>query len=299
MEQLPGSLKPSWRVVIGAFAYAFAYVISVTWSLNPPYTTIWLCSGVSLYILLRLPVKWWSAQLLATAAVWLVMSMSFNQLPLKFAVIGIVANTLDPWFCALIIRRYAGRRIDISQIRHITVLLVAIWISTMLTALIGAYAVRLAQGGGAYWHPMFRWALSGGLGTMLVVWSMFAWTTPECRDKRTTGQIIERVIVLGGIFGLTWVMFRYPLLEFTFAIPQMHLRTLPMIWVLIRFGPRSVSLMLCVSIALIVVNAVMGYGPYADSQMNVVHREIALVSQQLISVASCILICSVITDRSR
>ncbi len=299
MEQLPGSLKPSWRIVIGAFAYAFAYVISTTGTLNPPLATLWLCSGISLFILLRLPVKWWKVQLLVTAVICFLMTVFFSHFPLKFAAISVAANTLEPLLGALIIRRYVGRKIDISQIRHITILLVAIWIATLVTALLGAYAVRLVQGGGEYWHPMFRWALSGGLGTMLVVWTVFAWTTPECHEKRTTAQLLERVLVLGGLFGLTWVMFRYPLLEFTFAIPKMHLRTLPMIWVLIRFGPRSVSLMLCTSVAIILYNAVMGHGPYADIQMDVVEREIALVSQQLISVASCILICSVITDRSR
>ena len=131
MEQLPGSLKPSWRIVIGAFVYAFAYVISTTCTLNPPLATLWLCSGVSLFVLLRLPVNWWKIQLLVTGVICFLMTFFFSHFPLKFAAISVTANVLEPWLGALIIRRYIGRKIDISQIRHITILLVAIWIATL------------------------------------------------------------------------------------------------------------------------------------------------------------------------
>jgi PAS domain S-box-containing protein len=299
MEQLPGSLKPAWRIVIGAFAYAIAYIVSTRCSLSPPLATLWLCSGVSLYVLLRLPVKWWKWQLLVTAITWLCMSVIVNHLPLKFTTIGVTANVIDPLIAALIIRHYVGRRIDISQIRHITILLVAIWIATLITANLGAYAVMLMQGGGTFWQPMFRWALSGGMGTLLVVWTMLSWTTPECYEKLNVSQLLERVFVLGMLLGLTWVMFRYPMSDLSSASPKMHLRTLPMIWVLIRFGPRAVSMMISVSVGIILINAVTGHGPYGNAELDVVGREISLVSQQLISAASCILICSVITDRSR
>ena len=299
MEQLPGSMKPIWRIMFGSICYVLAYVISTTGSLNPPLSTIWLCSGVSLFVLLRLPVNWWKWQLGATAVTCFLITYFLSSFPLNFTVISVVANTLEPWIAAILIRHFVGRHIDISQIRHVTFVMIAIWIATFFTACMGAYAVLQIKGHGDFWLPMFRWALSGGLGATLVVWTMLAWTTPECCGPRSIPQIIERVIMLGFIFTLTWVMFRYPLESISPAIPKIHLRTLPMIWIIIRFGPRSVSLMLSMNVVIIIYNAAMGYGPYSSTDIDVVQHEISLVSQQCISVAASVLVCSVITDNSR
>lgn len=299
MEQIPGSIKPIWRIILGGLCYALAYMACTTGSLNPPLATIWLCSGVSLYVLLRLPLKWWWVEVASYAVIYFLLAFYFSHFPIQFALIGLAANVAEPLLAALMIRHFIGRKIDISKIHHVTVIVVVIWLVTLLTAIPGACAVWYVSGKGDFWEPMFRWALSGGIGAMLVVWSMLAWTSPECRIKHTKLEMIERIVVLGILFAWTGLIFRYPMTELSPAFPKMHFQTPLILWVLIRFGPRSVALALCVTVLIIVYNAAMGYGPYINPELSIVQREISLVSQQLITIASAIILCSVITDRSR
>ena len=236
MEQLPGRMKPAWRIVWGAVCYVLAYISCTTYSLNPPYATLWLCSGVTLFVLLRLPRrKWWIA-LLVNAVFDFLLELYFNHFPLKFAILGTFSNTADPLLAGLLVMHLVGSHIEISRLKHVILLFGSIWIATILTALSGAYAIWLMSDGIDYWINVFRWTLSGGLGSMLVLWTMLAWTTPQCAIKHKWWELAERGLAL--TINLVLIQTLYLTNSFS-DFPGIHLSQLRIpvvIWVLIRFG---------------------------------------------------------------
>lgn len=297
MEQLPGSMKPQLRILLGGLVYILAYIISTTASLNPPLATIWLCSGVSLYILLRLPLGYWWIMIGTYAIIDTFLTIVYNQLPLKFTMISLVSNATEPLMAALFIRHFSGRRIDISQLRHVILLLVGIWLSAILTGISGAYAVWLIQGG-SYLQATIRWALSCGIGGTLVVWGLLAWTTPECYVKQNARQLTERIISLLLVIITIWAVYYYPKDTFITGLNQIQLRIPLMLWILMRYGPRMVSLTWGFSVLIICMNTAHGYGPFVFNGTITPDSEITLLLHLLISITQALLLSSVITDRS-
>lgn len=299
MEQLPGSMKPAWRIGLGGMAYVIAYILCTTYSLNPPYATVWLCSGVSLFVLLRLPLRLWGTTLVFYALLNYLVTTHVGHFPFKFALISTFSNALEPLLGGLMIYRLIGRQVDISRLRHVTLLFTAIWTATIITAMSGACAIWLLAEGVPYWINMTRWALSGGLGATVVVWIMLAWTTPQCVVRHTPLQLLERTSVLLINLVAIWLLFGFDVSSIFTGLPQAQLRIPLSLWVVIRYGPRMVSLYETISLIVLLLLTSKGYGPFVNSSAPTQVTEIGILMHLNISVIAMLLLSSVITDRSR
>jgi PAS domain S-box-containing protein len=292
-------MKPAWRIALGGICYAIAYILCTTYSLNPPLATVWLCSGVTLFVLLRLPIRLWWLTLSLYAVINFVITIFHSQFPLQFALLSTASNTIEPLMAGMIIYKLIGRQVDISHLHHVLMMCLAIWTATIITALTGAYGVWLLSDSQPYWINMTRWAVSGGLGATLVVWTMLAWTTPQCRRDHTWPQLFERMGALLINILLTWVLYHFDTQTILPGLPEAQFRIPLLLWVVMRFGPRMVSLFEFISVTLILYATSRGHGPFADPNVAKQLIEISMLTHMSISITAILLLCSVITDRSR
>lgn len=285
----------SWPV--RTLALAFIYFAGAKLGLSmavvaPQVTTVWPPTGIALAAILLLGLRAWPGIALGA----FLANVTANE-PVATAA-GIAAgNTLEAVAGSWLLRR-AGFEPSLKRLSDVLTL---VWwgalVSTAVSATIGVSSLCLGgmqrwSAFGALWST---WWIGDVMGDLIVAPLLLVWASPP-RSHWTTRGIAEAAGLVGGLVGLTLVVFagelgtavaRYPLQYTVFPF---------IIWAGLRFGQRGTTTVAFVASALAIWSTFNGFGPFV---MGTWHESRAMLQLFMaIAAVTGLLLCAAITERN-
>ena len=285
------------RLALLAAVYYGAALLGLHYaSIGQSISLVWPPTGIAIAALTMLGYRYWPG-----VALGAFLANAATPVPLLAAAAIAVGNTLEALVAAYLLRRTAGPRPDLDEIRTTrTLLLAAAPLGALCSAGIGSATLWLT---GAIPTPgavtaAAIWWTGDFLGALLVAPVFFAWARSR-QAEANTRRLLEVVLLCVGTFvaaelGLAQLLgsstlnaLNYPYLLFPFVI-----------WAALRFGARGASLMSLTVAVMAVVHTVRGGSPFvgASSVETLVALACYLV---LVSVTAMILAAAVRWERQQ
>jgi PAS domain S-box-containing protein len=230
-------------------------------SIGQSISLVWPPTGIAMAALTMLGLRYWPA--IAIAAY---LANAATPVPLATAAAIAIGNTLEALVAAHLLRRNAGSRPQLDDIRHVrTFLLIAAPLGALCSAVLGSLSLWWSGLLPASAVPLalIIWWIGDLLGALVVAPLLFAWTTsPEPHVTRRlaevvvlcVGTVVAGEVGFGGVLGSpVLVQVEYLYLLFPFVI-----------WAALRFGTRGASLMTFTVAAVAVGHTVAGGGPFVS-----------------------------------
>jgi diguanylate cyclase (GGDEF)-like protein/PAS domain S-box-containing protein len=229
---------------------------------------IWLAGGLLLALLLLNDWRrWWWLVGAALAADVIAQLAAGRTVPVAigFAAAGCAETVL----AAIVVKRLLDPPYTLDRLRSALVLTVAAAAASAVGALLGAAvaAAGLGTGYGAAWVLSWLVSFVGLLAATPVVLALAdAYGGIKGRVKPpSVAQIVEVVVVLGGLTAVSLVIFTRPVhgsrLFFDFGYP-----TLPfLVWAALRFGSRGGPFAMLLLWAIATAGTVSGRGPFTSA----------------------------------
>lgn len=240
-------------LLVVAAAYATGSLIAFWWfdalgigpSFYPP-------AGVTLAALVLLPKRDWPAAILGaglaegTIDLW----QGLGMLTPGY----VLANTVEPFFAATMIRRFVGRP-DLQRRHDLMVfLLFGVVLGPLVGGSIGATNYTLF-GEGGWVRFLLHWWIGDGLGVLAVGGSILAWRTATRRRPTTADWITTAAFVLAAV-GLILAEARFR------SLALAYLAVLLLGWTAFRLGTRGVALVGFALSFAVATAAAQGFDPY-------------------------------------
>jgi PAS domain S-box-containing protein len=259
---------PQWLVylatsaLLAAVYYGAARLGLRYASIGQSISLVWPPTGIAMAALTMLGMRYWPA-----IAIGAFLANVGIPVPLTTAAAIATGNTLEALVAAYLLRRSAGPRPQLDDIRHVRIfLLMAAPLGALCSAVIGSLSLWSAGLVAASALPvaLIVWWTGDLLGALVVAPLLFAWTkSPEPHITRRlaevvllcVGTVVAGEVGLGGVLGgpdLVHVEYLYFLFPFV-------------IWAALRFGARGASLMTFTVAAVAVGHTVAGGGPFVSA----------------------------------
>ncbi len=188
-----------------------------------------------------------------------------------------VGNTIEFTLAAYLMRRWLGRRNALERPADVGLLFVAIGIGTAVSAVIGTLA--LVQWGGIPWSEVpvsiRTWWLGDTSGGLLLAPLLIAWGASPWRPNLRARQVMQALVILGGVVGLSIAIFssHHPLTYLVF--PALVLAA-------VYLGQRGATVALVLAYLVAVGMTAANAGPFVETSIN----DEALSTQLYILVAT-------------
>lgn len=250
-----GSLpRPVAIVALVALGYAVGSVIAFWWfdalgigpSFYPP-------AGVTLAALVLLPKRDWAAVLLGAA---LAEGTIDSVQGLGLLVPGyVLANTVEPFVAASMIRRYVGRP-DLRRRRDLRLfLLLGVAFAPIVGAMIGATNYTLF-GEGGWVRFVLHWWIGDGLGVLVVGGTIIAWRSASARSASRAELAATAAFATAGV-SLIVAEARFRSLALAYVAVVL------LGWAAFRLGTRGVAIVGCALSFATATAAAQGFDPYS------------------------------------
>ncbi len=247
-------LGTSAAIAVGYFAFTELGKVLL---LKGPAGAFWPSAGLGIAILYLGGLRWWPAVLLGDLGSLAadVVHLGVNPGTAVAEAVGDLARTI---VAVVILKRLAGPRISIEQLREVGVVLLAVACGAAIAATVAMLAL-LAGGdlGSAqivsFWRSWWLGDVSGGL---VVLSLALAWA-------RGPGVVLrERVaaegtLVLAAVVGLS-------LVSLAGGHPLTYLVFPALIWAAVRLGPQGATLALSIAVGIAVWITSNALGPFVE-----------------------------------
>jgi PAS domain S-box-containing protein len=232
-------------------------------SIGQSISLVWPPTGIAIAALTMLGLQYWPA-----IALGAFLANAATPVSLGTAVAIAAGNTLEALVAAYLIRRTAGPRPQLDDIRQLrSFLLLAVPLGALCSALVGSLSLWASGSLAPHAVPtaLLIWWTGDLLGGLVVAPLILAWVrSPESpRVSRRlaevvllcVGTVVAGEIGLGGVLkGSVLARVEYPYLLFPFVV-----------WAAVRFGARGASLMTFTVAAIAVGHTVAGKSPFAGA----------------------------------
>ena len=245
------------RLMLLAVVYCGTAVLGLHYaSIEQSISLVWPPTGIAIAALTLLGYRFWPSVALGA----FLANAAATPVPLVTAAMIALGNTLEALVAAHLLRRFAGPRPQLDNLRHVrALLLLAGPVGALTSAVIGTASLWLSGVilGSAVPGAIAVWWTGDLLGALVVAPLLFAWTTPP-DSRQSTHRLAEVLLlcvgtVLAGEVGLGGAV-NYPYLLFPFVI-----------WAALRFGARGASVMTFTVAAVAVAHTVAGGGPFVGA----------------------------------
>ena len=228
----------------------------------------WPADGAVLVCLLRSERRRWPAFLVAALAGNLLAQLMLGD-PLVLAVAFAACHSAPALICAAGMRRFLGRRIDLTRRSDLMVSLVLISLAAAISSLLGTACLSRLTGA----HPMPNlalWAIAEALGLALVLATFLSLPPGSLRELCARETIGRNLVLLLLHCALLIVIFS----QKVFPAQALTVGTLLLITFQLELPGAAVAMI--VTAVIMFTFTLMGYGPLAD-----IHgaNRISLVSQ--------------------
>ena len=245
-------------VALAAVYYAAARLGLRYASIGQSVSLIWPPSGVAFAALVLVGYRYWPGVTLGAF-----LANAATSIPLPATVAIACGNTLGALVAAAVLRRRAGERPELGDLRTVrNLVLLAAPLGALLSAVFGSLSLSLTGSLPTDLSTSVAVWFAGDLLGMLVVSPvLLAWATPR-HDGESTRRLLELLLLCAGTaaaaeiglgrLGSTFLgEVHYPYLLFPFVI-----------WAALRFGTRGASLMTLTLAAVAVWRTVQGGSPF-------------------------------------
>jgi integral membrane sensor domain MASE1 len=226
------------------------------------FATFWPPSGLFLAALVLSGLRLWPALLLAAFVANLASDVLRHDKSVPVSLGFCVANSLEACLGAWLLRRFVGTPLRLTRLKDVLGLAcLSALLSPMCGATVGAGVVTVAFGGDSYWSAWQTWWVTDALGVLVFAPVVLSWTGPrdtwfnEVRPWRIAEGVVlfaGMILVAQGVYG-EWLP--APLAVPIFILPFL-------LWVGLRFGPRSAAAAILAVAIIGVWNTSQGRGPY-------------------------------------
>ena len=265
--------------LLAAVYYAAARLGLQYASIGQSVSLVWPPTGIAIAALTMLGPRYWPG-----IAIGAFLANAATPVSLAAAAAIAAGNTLEALVAALLLRRTAGPRPQLNDIRHVRAfLLLAAPLGALCSALIGSVSLWLSGSLAAVALPvaLVIWWTGDLLGALVVAPLFFAWAqSPESPTihRRLAevvllciGTVVAVEFGLGGVVDSPLARVDYPYLLFPFVV-----------WAALRFGARGASLMTITVAAVAVAHTVAGGSPFVSATSP---RTLLGVASYLVAVA--------------
>jgi PAS domain S-box-containing protein len=232
-------------------------------SVGQSISLIWPPTGIAFAALTLLGYRYWPG-----VALGAFLANAATPVSLGTAAAIATGNTLEAIVAAFLLRRTAGSRPQLDNIKHVRAfLLMAAPLGTLCSAVIGSVSLWLSGSLAASAIPvaLIIWWTGDLLGALVVAPLFFAWVrSPESPHitrrllevmSLCVGTVVAAEVGLGGFLGSPLPAgVNYPFLLFPFVI-----------WAALRFGARGASLMTFTVATIAVGHTVAGGSPFVSA----------------------------------
>lgn len=251
-------------VVLATVYYATARLGLHYASIGQSISLIWPPTGIAFAALTLLGYRYWPG-----ITVGAFLANAATPVPL-LATLGIsLGNTLEALVAAYLLRRFAGRRPQLDDVRHMRALvLVAAPLGALCGAVVGPASLWLT---GALPTPAVPMALAvwwtGDILGALVVAPVF-FTVAGRRPAQASSRVMEVAILCLGTIAAAEMGLGRVLATPVLRQVDYHYLLFPfVIWAALRFGARGASLMTLTVSAVTVAHTVHGGGPFVSGTL--------------------------------
>jgi PAS domain S-box-containing protein len=256
------TLSPPVRYLLTAALLAAVYYAAARLglryaSIGQTVSLIWPPTGIALAALTLLGYRYWPG-----VSVGAFLANAATPIPL-IAAGGIAAgNTLEALVAAHLLRRIAGDRPRLDDLRHVRALLIASLIGTLCSAVVGSTSLRLA---GVLPVGILSttaiWWIGDLLGALIMGPAILVWGSRPREDG--TARLLEIVaLCVGALAVAELVLGRFVHPGVLRQIDYHYLLFPFVIWAALRFGSRGAALMTLGVATVAVVHTVRGGGPF-------------------------------------
>ncbi len=206
----------AWAMGVGVAVGALAWLsISLTRD-GGRVAAIWPANAVVLACLVRIPARRWPAFLLGGFvgnAIGALLARDGDQMAVRLA----LCNSLEITGCAVLLRHFAGPRLDLSRNRHLIAFGVAAVTTSAVSALAAATVLHFS-GGQRFWSALTVWTMADTLGLMIVTPALLALDGPSIARFFAPRRVVANLALLGLLVGATAFVFLAPPLQIRFLV---------------------------------------------------------------------------------
>ncbi len=277
---MAGGLASSWlRLAVGNVVVGVGYWALGQFGALAQYTggieVAWLPVGFAAGMLYLGDLRWFVGGMLGD----FMLGNSFGvALPFHPQdLVTTAGNTIEFTLAAYLLRRWLGRRNTLERPADVGLLFVALGIGTAVSAVIGTLAS--VQWGGTHWSEVpssiRTWWLGDTAGGMLLAPLLIAWGAPPWRLNTRPRQLVQAVVILGAVAGLSIAIFssHHPLTYLVFP---------GLVVAAVYLGQRGATVALALAYLVAVLMTAANVGPFVEKSIN----DEALSTQLYILVAT-------------
>jgi PAS domain S-box-containing protein len=228
-------------------------------SIGHSVSLIWPPSGIAFAALTLLGYRYWPGVFLGAF-----LANAATPVPLWTAGGIAVGNTAEALVAAYLLRRTAGDRPQLDDLRQVRALiLLAAPVGSLCSAVIGTAMLSLAgELPGGLLPAMAIWWTGDLLGALVVAPAILAWSSPP-RQEGSSRPILELVVLcIGALIVAEVGLGRLVDPNVLRQVDYQYLLFPFVIWAALRFGARGAAVMTLSVAAAAVVHTVGGSGPF-------------------------------------
>lgn len=254
-------MAAAWRVrgpyLVGVAALASAYYAAAELGYafdfsGPVAAIVWLPVGVGVSFLYLAGVGFWPGVVAGD-----LLANDYSTLPLGTALAQTCGNVLEVVVATLLLRRLVPRGSPLETVDGLLRLLAALGLGTVVSATIGALALRLGDVASTAALPTIwrTWWLGDFTGALIVVPLAIAWH-PLRTKTRPPGRAAEAALLAAAIVGVGVLALSGPR-------PAAYLLFPTLVWAALRFERRGATLAVASAAALTLWQTIHHDGPFA------------------------------------
>ncbi len=228
------------RLVFIAAAYGFAREFAFLFpDTRHVVMAIWPVSGVGLVAFLLSPRRLWPAIAAVLFTVGAATNLSYGR-PWCTTIGFTLSDVLESWACGWFIMKWAGDDFTFERVKDVVALVVTVPLVMAVTSAIAAGTAVLA--GVAPFMPFWQtWAISGGLGNLIVAPLIVAYRNPGTAFRGLTlWRTLETVLFVLVLYGVAVLSLRVSVGS-SVLMPRPYVFMALLAWAALRFGQRGVS----------------------------------------------------------
>jgi signal transduction histidine kinase/ActR/RegA family two-component response regulator len=293
------ALSARVRELLVGTALAVVYVAAAHLGLSLAFSVrqvspVWPPTGIAIAVLLRLGPRYWPA-----IAVGALVANLGTGAPIGAAAGIALGNTLEAVAGAALLRRAAGRDLEMVRLREFVALLAAAVMASAVSATFGTASLALwglLPAAATVASTWLVWWVGDAMGALVIAPFLLTWSRP-LPSLPSRSWLVESAVV-GTLFsGVTVAIFEAALPADPIAASLEYVVFPFMIWAALRLGPRGVTTFVALVSAVAIHGAIHDRGPFTTGSLT--QRLVLLQLFMAVVTMTALALAALVSERRR